>query len=114
MLNTKIEKRKQKISDISREAKLKKVDAAIYKNVMSKFKEYFENEEITELTFEMQPGVSLLNEDEKGAVIKLTKKLFDRYDVDKNDALDFQECKVIFDDIFKMMGCSDIFSDSKY
>lgn len=44
MLNAKIEKRKQKISDISKEAKRKKIDDAMFKDVMSKFKQYFENE----------------------------------------------------------------------
>jgi hypothetical protein len=35
MLNSKIDKRKEKISWISKEAKRKRIDAAVYKNVMT-------------------------------------------------------------------------------
>ena len=61
----------------------------------------------------MKQGV-VLTEDERSALMRLTNQLFDRYDVDKSDALDMNECKKIFNDIFEKMGCIEILSDDKF
>ena len=71
----------------------------MFKNVMRKFKQYFITEEMSDLNSEMKQGV-VLTEDERSALMRLTNQLFDRYDVDKSDALDIHECKKIFNDIF--------------
>lgn len=70
MLNSKIDKRKSKISYISQEAKRKKIDAEIYKNVMGSFKRYFQSEELTEMTHDMKQGV-VLSEDTKQGLMRL-------------------------------------------
>ena len=54
---------------------------------------------MNDLNSEMKQGV-MLTEDERSALMRLTNQLFDKYDVDKSDALDIHECKKIFNDIF--------------
>ena len=90
-----------------------KIDAEIFKNVMSSFKQYFQSEEMTEMSHEMKQGVNL-SEDTKQALMRLANQLFDKYDFDKSNALDYIETKKLFKDIFYKMGCPEILSDEKF
>ena len=46
--------------------------------------------------------------------MRMTDKLFDKYDVDKSNSLEFNECKKVFNDIFRKMGSSEITDDQKF
>ena len=86
------------------------IDDAMHRAVTSKFRAYFENEEVKDLT-EMLKDECKLDQDQKDSLMRMTNKLFEKYDKDNSDALDYQECKALFIDIFRKMGCPDIVKD---
>ena len=55
-----------------------------------------------------------MDQDEKDSLMRMTDKLFDKYDVDKSNSLEFNECKKVFNDIFRKMGSPEIADDQKF